>query len=127
MADGYEESLVSMSTTQKYLFENKVLNHLENAVVELSKTLPDDPMLFLGNFFMHTSPSRSTSGCQTDTRNLSGSFRIESVTHLSYEESKVELPVVETLFGNRIPISEVDQEFAPYLTQLASDVRKGTS
>ena len=116
-----EDSDVHHSYFAKY----KILDHLENAVIALSGVLPSDPMVFLSKFFLKLSASCSNCGCQTDFELPKSPCSIVSTVHFSFDGLKLE--PMSVILLNRVPIAEVDQDFAPYLTHLASNVRKGTS
>ena len=127
----------SMSLVQQYFETHHILAHIEDVVQKLSQTTPDDPMLYLSNYFNEKSSKNSPLAFESRVSfytlipdeptegSKSTNLTVCSQNHLVYDLT----PPTESTQVNEVkmPEEEVDHTFTLYLSTLASSVRRSTS
>lgn len=114
----------SRSAAYQYFMENRILEAFEDAVHDLAKQLPPDPMAHLSSFFRGLSGSASVRDPTSDARPLQ-----QEVFHDSELLEERPFPPTARMeaYQSKLPRSDVDAGFAEYLSGLTSFVRRATT
>ncbi len=113
----------SKSPAQLYFNKHQILENIEIVVNELAHKMPSDPYRYLQEYFERITNSNARSHAKADS---GPELSVEVARHYPDETTGVGSPNSQTV-ETKLPVEEVDYQFASYLSNLASSVRRGTS
>ena len=116
------------SPAQIYFNKHRIMDFIEEAVHDLASKLPSDPFAYLANLCKSRSSIASPA---LESRPGERRFQVASQIHVHIDPTAVVSPPAllkqKSVVEIKLPPDEVDDQFASYLTNLATSIRRTTT